>query len=98
MAKLQEELETMRPLLEEAVTESVVTMEKITVDTVRCQLRKLGEYSRVLYERDNLVMGNVACSKLLHLILSIHIIIEPHGRGVPEAILNGCSPRPGLPK
>ena len=25
-------------------------------------------------------------------------IIEPHGRGVPEAILHGRSPRPGLPK
>ena len=34
VAKLQEELETMRPLLDEAVQESIVTMEKITVDTV----------------------------------------------------------------
>ena len=25
-------------------------------------------------------------------------IIEPHGRGVPEAILNGLSPCPGLPE
>ena len=25
-------------------------------------------------------------------------IIEPHGRGVPEAILNGRSPPPGLPE
>ena len=25
-------------------------------------------------------------------------IIEPHGRGVPEAILNGRSPRPDLPE
>ena len=25
-------------------------------------------------------------------------IIEPHGRGVPEAILNDRSPRPGLPE
>lgn len=34
MAKLQEELETMRPLLEEAVKESVATMEQIAKDTV----------------------------------------------------------------
>ena len=27
-----------------------------------------------------------------------NIIIEPHGREVPEAILNGRSPRPGLPE
>ena len=27
-----------------------------------------------------------------------NIIIEPHGRGVPEAILNDRSPRPGLPE
>ncbi|XP_048258404.1 dynein axonemal heavy chain 1-like isoform X3 [Haliotis rufescens] len=33
VAKLQEELATMRPLLEEAVQESVNTMEKISVDT-----------------------------------------------------------------
>ena len=25
-------------------------------------------------------------------------IIEPHGRGVPEVIPNGHSPRPGLPE
>ena len=31
--KLQEELEVMNPMLEEAVQESIVTMEKITVDT-----------------------------------------------------------------
>ena len=41
-------------------------------------------------------MGNVACSKLLHLILSLHIIIEPHGRGVLEAILNVCRTLSGL--
>ncbi len=35
VAKLQEELETMQPLLKEAVEESVTTMEKIAVDTVR---------------------------------------------------------------
>ena len=34
VAKLQEELETMQPLLKEAVEESITTMEKITVDTV----------------------------------------------------------------
>ncbi len=34
VAKLQEELETMKPLLEEAVEESKATMEKITADTV----------------------------------------------------------------
>ena len=33
VAKLQEELETMRPLLEEAVAESITTMEQITKDT-----------------------------------------------------------------
>ena len=27
-----------------------------------------------------------------------HTIIEPHGRGVPEAILNDHSPRAGLPE
>ena len=34
VAKLQEELATMRPLLEEAVKESVQTMEKISKDTI----------------------------------------------------------------
>ena len=34
VAKLQEELATMRPLLEEAVKESITTMEKISTDTV----------------------------------------------------------------
>ena len=33
MAKLQQELETMRPLLEEAAEETVVTMEQIAKDT-----------------------------------------------------------------
>ena len=33
MAKLQEELETMKPLLEEAVQESISTMKQIEVDT-----------------------------------------------------------------
>ena len=35
VAKLQEELEMMRPLLEEAIIESTVTMEQIAKDTVR---------------------------------------------------------------
>jgi len=35
VAKLQEELEMMRPQLEDAVHESVVTMEQISKDTVR---------------------------------------------------------------
>jgi dynein heavy chain len=34
VAKLQEELETMRPLLEEAVQDSIVTMAKIAEDSV----------------------------------------------------------------
>jgi dynein heavy chain len=34
VAKLQDELATMRPLLEEAVKESVSTMEQIAKDTV----------------------------------------------------------------
>ncbi|XP_052808511.1 dynein axonemal heavy chain 1-like isoform X3 [Mya arenaria] len=34
VAKLQEELATMRPLLEEAVKESITTMEKISKDTI----------------------------------------------------------------
>ena len=38
VSKLQDELETMRPLLEEAVIESTVTMEKIAKDTV-CIMR-----------------------------------------------------------
>ena len=29
---------------------------------------------------------------------AISIITEPHGRGVPEVILNGHSPRAGLPE
>ena len=33
MAKLQEELETMKPMLEEAVQESIQTMAKIEKDT-----------------------------------------------------------------
>ena len=32
------------------------------------------------------------------LLLSSGTIIEPHGRGVPEAILNDRSPRAGLPE
>ena len=36
VAKLQEELAQMGPLLEDAVKESVQTMEQITVDTVSC--------------------------------------------------------------
>lgn len=35
MAKLQEDLATMRPLLDEAVKESITTMEQIAQDTVR---------------------------------------------------------------
>ena len=35
VAKLQQELATMRPLLEEAVKEAVATMEQISKDTVR---------------------------------------------------------------
>ena len=38
VSKLQEELATMRPLLEEAVKESISTMEKIAKDTVSSQL------------------------------------------------------------
>jgi len=34
VAKLQEELEQMKPLLAEAVQESVVTMQRIAEDTV----------------------------------------------------------------
>ena len=34
MAKLQEELEVMKPMLEEAVQESITTMEQIEVDSV----------------------------------------------------------------
>ena len=30
--------------------------------------------------------------------LKVEIIIEPHGRGVPEAILNDRSPRAGRPE
>ena len=35
---------------------------------------------------------------VLHLVGSSDIIIEPHGRGVPKAILNDRSPRAGLPE
>lgn len=35
MEKLQEELETMQPLLAQAAEETVETMEKIKVDSVR---------------------------------------------------------------
>ena len=34
VSKMQEELETMRPLLEEATVETMATMEKIAADTV----------------------------------------------------------------
>ena len=38
VSKLQEELATMRPLLEDAIKESIATMEKIAVDTVSSSL------------------------------------------------------------
>ena len=38
VAKMQEELETMQPMLEEATQETLVTMEKIKEDTVSLHL------------------------------------------------------------
>ncbi|XP_051777061.1 dynein axonemal heavy chain 1 [Erpetoichthys calabaricus] len=41
VAKMQEDLETMRPLLEEAARETIVTMEKIKVDTVEAEKKRI---------------------------------------------------------
>ena len=41
----------------------------------------------------NFIHANPSRYSLLY-----YIIIEPHGRGVPEAILNDRSPLPGLPE
>ena len=51
-------------------------------------------FQGVAFKRDIVltIKLSVGCRRLLN------IIIEPHGRGVPEVILNGRSPRPGLPE
>jgi len=40
VAKLQEELEQMKPLLADAVQESITTMQRISEDTVSSSLRR----------------------------------------------------------
>ena len=59
VSKLQEELATMRPLLEEAVKESISTMEKIAKDTVSSQLLRF--WATALLQHIFFLPGSVFC-------------------------------------
>ncbi|XP_013988847.1 dynein axonemal heavy chain 1 isoform X2 [Salmo salar] len=55
VSKMQEELETMRPLLEEAAKDTVITMEKIKVDTV------VAEETRTAVQAEEAKASQKAC-------------------------------------